>query len=168
MAPASGIARTAMVAATLMAVAPAPASADLFGTGDEVPPVPALTAEELVEALPRDWRGTFVWDGGAAYYVEVEIVMLSVEASGDIGFTAESRWEPGALEARMRGSIDPETLGLRIWEIPENGSADGFQSDGQYDGVLAPDLWDLRATWVTTASGETGALVLVAKALPTP
>ena len=148
----AGLGAIAALLGTLAALQPAAA---------EPPP---LSAEELAEALPRDWRGTFLWEVGVAYYVEVEIVSLAVDVTGDIGFTAETRWQPGALEARMSGRIDPASLGVAIWEIPDGDSADGFQSDGLYSGVLAPDLWDLRATWVTTMTGATGTLVLVAKA----
>ena len=165
----------ALMALTVMV--PGPALADLFGRApaEEAPPAPApdpavepLDSGALVAALPRVWHGTFIWDEGAAYFIELRIVSLSVRETGEVGFIAESRWSPGDLEARMSGRIDPETLRLRIWEVPADDSADGFDSDGQYDGVLANDLWDLRATWITGATGAAGSLVLVAKAMPSP
>ncbi|MGF1624786.1 MAG: hypothetical protein ACFCVH_07870 [Alphaproteobacteria bacterium] len=162
----------------LALAAPAPALADLFGRTAPVDPSPQqaatpdaiapFDAATLAEGLPRAWRGTFAWEEGVAYYVEMEIVSLSVRDSGEIGFIAESRWSPGDLLARMSGRIDPTTLELRIWEVPDDASADGFDSDGQYDGVVATDLWDLRATWVTGATGQAGTLVLVAKAPTNP
>jgi hypothetical protein len=163
--------RAAIVTLLWTAAALQPATADPFANAPTdgaaaaaTEPAP-LSAEELAEALPRDWRGTFLWEDGVAYYVEVEIVSVAVDATGDIGFTAETTWQPGALEARMSGRINPTSLGVAIWEIPDGTSADGFQSDGLYAGVLARDLWDLRATWVTSLTGATGTLVLVAKAV---
>jgi len=177
----------------LLALLPVPVQADLFGrddatTGDtEIPGaagpsgespetsgadqgdteiVPAYTAEELAEALPLSWHGTFAWDEGVAFYVEMDIVKLTVRPDGDVAFNAESRWYPDLLEARMSGRIDPATLAVRIWEIAADEGAEDFESDGSYTGVFAADLWDLRARWETTGTGESGDLVLITTAEP--
>lgn len=129
---------------------------------------PRFTAEDLVDALPRQWHGTFAWDDGVAYFVEAQIVNVSVRPNGEVSFIAETIWLPDGLNARMSGRIDPETLTVRIWEVAEDQSAESFESDGRYDGAFAADLWDLRARWETEGTGETGDLVLVADSQPTP
>ena len=153
-----------------------PAQADFFGrdTGgsessapdSNTPAETVYTAETLIEAMPLIWRGTFAWDDGVAYFVEMEIVKLTVRPDGEVAFNAETRWSPDGLEARMSGRIDPATLTARIWEIAEDTSAESFDSDGQYDGAFAADLWDMRARWRTNATGETGILVMIADSLP--
>ena len=129
---------------------------------------PLFTAEALVDALPRQWHGTFAWDDGVAYFVEAEIISVSVRPNGEISFTANTIWLPDGLNARMSGRIDPATLNVRIWEVAEDESAESFESDGRYDGAFAADLWDLRARWETEGTGETGDLVLVADSQPSP
>lgn len=178
----------------IFALLPLPVHADLFGRNDadapaeapvetpgaadsgdaqvetqaEVAGAPALTAEALVAALPRSWHGTFVWDGGVAYFVEMEIVKLTVRPDGDVAFNAETLWLPDELRARMSGRIDPVTLEVRIWEIADDAGADEFENDGSYLGAFAPDLWDLRARWSTTGTGEAGDLVLITTSTPDP
>lgn len=129
---------------------------------------PLFAAEDLVDALPRQWHGTFAWDDGVAYFVEAEIINVSVRPNGEISFTANTIWLPDGLNARMSGRIDPATLNVRIWEVAEDESAESFESDGRYDGAFAADLWDLRARWETEGTGETGDLVLVADSQPSP
>ncbi|MEZ5668240.1 MAG: hypothetical protein R3F55_12540 [Alphaproteobacteria bacterium] len=152
-----------------------PASADLFGrqgTGEtadgtqQSSAAPAFTAEDLVAALPARWHGTFAWDDGAAFFIELEIVKLTPRPDGEIAFNAESHWLPDGLQARMSGRIDPATLAVRIWEIADDASAADFESDGEYDGAFTVDLWELRARWQTTGTDESGTLVLIADAEP--
>lgn len=164
-----------------------PAQADLFGsslddaaeateatetTSSILPEQPdgqsgsGFTAESLAAALPRDWHGTFAWEDGDAYFVEVHIVTVTVRDTGELGFTAETRWLPDELRARMTGRISPDGLKVRIWEVADDASADSFDSDGLYDGRFSDDLWDLRARWTTTTTGETGTLTLVAESQP--
>lgn len=174
-----------LVLAAGLALLAVPARADLFGrdpvdgaaandaaTNDAAgatggtPAESGFTAAALVEALPRSWHGTFAWDDGVAYFVEMEIVKLTVRPDGNVAFNAETRWLPDELRARMSGRIDPATLAVRVWEIADDAGAGDFESDGSYVGIFAADLWDLRARWETTGTGETGDLVLITTAVP--
>ncbi len=155
------------LAVGMACAAPLAALALVGGTPkNDAVPAQALSAPDLVAALPRFWHGTFLWQNGAAYFVEMELVKVNVRADGQLSFNAETVWHPEGTQARMSGSIDPRTLEVRIWEIPADDSADDFVSDGQYLGRFSGDLWDLQARWTTSGSGETGSLVLVADPRP--
>ena len=67
----------------------------------------------------------------------------------------------------MKARIDKKNGVIEIWESSlrrEDGSSEGFETDGSHKGTISSDFQKVEAVWKTKGGGDSGKLSL--RAMP--
>lgn len=127
----------------------------------------APSADTIAVVLPRAFGGLFRWrDAPGLQTVLVRFSRVRVTSDGLVEATGRGTNFTGVRVTTfdVRALIDPDTLGLRMWETnPSGDNIEGYVTDGLYEGRVSEDLRRLEARWRTNGNGDAGDLVLIAE-----
>jgi hypothetical protein len=124
--------------------------------------VEAKSGAEAVRAgLPREFCGTFQWDGDAELQeVFVRLSRTQVDKGGRIVAFGKGRYVTDSVTThiQVKWLIEPQSGRFEMWE--ENPSQPAFTTDGSHVGAIADRLTSVEARWTTRGSGNQGTLRL--------
>lgn len=117
--------------------------------------------------LPERYLGVFRWDYDmVGQKVLIEFESVKEEQDGVLIALGKGFYDD-TTEIRVKARIDKKNGKIEIWESSperEDGSSEGFETDGSHKGTISPDFQKVEAVWTTQSTGETGKLSL--RALP--
>ena len=117
--------------------------------------------------LPERYLGVFRWDYDMiGQKVLIEFDSVQEEPDGVLIATGKGFYDD-TTEIKVKARIDKKNGTIEIWESSpqrEDGSSEGFETDGSHKGTISSDFQKVEAVWKTKSSGDTGKLSL--RAMP--
>lgn len=143
--------------AVLIGIAMPGAAHALCDEGAAADQMSALQAQQIGQALPLAYVGTFQWDGDSREQ-PLTVYFYACELDGTVQLVGSGHY----LHSDTRIDVIADVHGLSVVLVERNpqGGVGPFIVDGRHEGDIAPDLTRICAVWTTNDTGRTGRLRL--------